>query len=169
MNELWIRIYNPRISFDLYQNKHIVSLIIGDRVFTGIKHLSLRSASFVKWRFIFLAVVMIEMDFLHFHKYVHIYASFWKWWYRSCQCWIAIAILSLQWRHNGRDSVSNHHPHDCLLNRLFRRRSKKTSKIRVTGISAGNSPGTGEFSTQMASYAENVSIWCRHHVLSIWC
>ena len=36
----------------------------------------------------------------------------------------------LQWRHNGRDSVSNHQPHDCLLNRLFRRRSKKTSKLR---------------------------------------
>ena len=40
----------------------------------------------------------------------------------------------LQWRHNGRDSVSNHQPHDCLLNRLFRRRSKKTSKLRVTGL-----------------------------------
>ena len=43
----------------------------------------------------------------------------------------------LQWRHNGRDSVSNHQPHDCLLNRLFRRRSKKTSKLRVTGLCAG--------------------------------
>ena len=32
----------------------------------------------------------------------------------------------LQWRHNGRNSVSNHHSHDCLLNGLFRRRSKKT-------------------------------------------
>ena len=39
----------------------------------------------------------------------------------------------LRWRHNVRDSVSNHQPHDCLLNRLFRRRSKKTSKVRVTG------------------------------------
>ena len=29
----------------------------------------------------------------------------------------------LRWRHNGLDSVSNHQPHDCLLNRLFRRRS----------------------------------------------
>ena len=48
---------------------------------------------------------------------------------------------TLQWRHNGRDSVSNHQPHDCLLNRLFRRWSKKTSKLRVTGLSAGNSPG----------------------------
>ena len=48
---------------------------------------------------------------------------------------------TLQWRHNGRDGVSNHQPHDCLLNRLFRRWSKKTSKLRVTGLSAGNSPG----------------------------
>ena len=51
----------------------------------------------------------------------------------------------LQWRRNGRDSVSKHQPYDCLLNRLFRRRSKKTSKLRVTGLCAGNSPGTGEF------------------------
>ena len=72
-------------------------------------------------------------------------------------------IISLQWRHNGRDSVSNHQPHDCLLNRLFRRRSKKTSKLRVTGLCVGNSPGTGEFPTQMASNAENVSISWRHH------
>ena len=49
---------------------------------------------------------------------------------------------TLQWRHNGQDSVSNHPPHDCLLNRLFRRRWKKTSKLRVTGLCAGNSPVT---------------------------
>ena len=71
---------------------------------------------------------------------------------------------SLQWRHNGHDSISNHQPHDCLLNRLFRRRSKKTSKLRVTGLCAGNSPGTGEFPAQMASNVENVSIWWRHYV-----
>ena len=47
---------------------------------------------------------------------------------------------SLQWRHNVRDSVWNHQPHDCLLNRLFRRRLKKTSRLRVTGLCAGNSP-----------------------------
>ena len=70
---------------------------------------------------------------------------------------------SLRWRHNGRDSVSNHQPHDCLFNRLFRRRSKETSKRRVTGLCAGNSPGTGEFPAQIASNAENVSIWWRHH------
>ena len=49
--------------------------------------------------------------------------------------------LVLQWRHNGRGSVSNHQLHDYLLNRLFRRRSKKTSKLHVTGLCAGNSPG----------------------------
>ena len=72
--------------------------------------------------------------------------------------------ISLRWRHNGRDSVSIHQPHDCLRNRLFRRRSKKTSKLRVTGLCVGNSPGTGEFPARLASNAENVSMWWRHHV-----
>ena len=44
-----------------------------------------------------------------------------------------------------------------------RRRSKKTSKLRVTGLCAGNKPVTGELSAQRASNAENVSIWWRHH------
>ena len=64
----------------------------------------------------------------------------------------------------GRGSVPNHQPQHCLLNRSFRRRLKKTSKLRVTGLCAGNSPGTGEFPAQMASNAENVSIWWRHLV-----
>ena len=46
---------------------------------------------------------------------------------------------------------------------------KKTSKLRVTGLCAGNSPGTGEFPAQMASNAENVSIWWRHHGIVIIC
>ena len=76
-------------------------------------------------------------------------------------------FLTLQWRHNGRDSVSNHQPRECLLNRLIRCRSKKTSKLRVTVLCAGNSPETGEFPAQRASNAENVSIWWRHHE-SFW-
>ena len=81
-------------------------------------------------------------------------------------CWnYGVLMCPLRWRHNGRDTVSNHQPHDCLLNRLFRPRSKKTSKLRVTGLCVGNSPGTGEFPAQMASNAENVSIWWRHHVI----
>ena len=49
--------------------------------------------------------------------------------------------FTLQWRHNDQDSVSNHQPHGCLLNRLFRSRSKKTSKLCVTGLCVGKSPG----------------------------
>ena len=70
---------------------------------------------------------------------------------------------SLQWHHNGRDCVSNHQPHDWLLSLLSRRTSKKTSKLRVTGLCAGNSSVTSEFPAQMGSNAENISIWWRHH------
>ena len=63
--------------------------------------------------------------------------------------------IALGWRDNG--------PHNCLLNRLSRRRSKKTSKLRVTGLCEGNSPLTGDFPPQRASNADNVSIWWRHH------
>ena len=58
-----------------------------------------------------------------------------------------------------------HQPHEYSLNRLFRRRSKKTSQFRDTGLCVGNSPVTSEFPTQRTSYAENVSIWWRHHDL----
>ena len=77
----------------------------------------------------------------------------------------AILVLgkTLQWRHNACDGVSHHQPYDCLLNRLYKRKSKKTSKLRVTGLCARNSPVTGEFPAQMASNAETVSIWWRHH------
>ena len=95
----------------------------------------------------------------------------WKWHFGFSVPVSNIAVhirwtMSLQWRHNGLDSVSNHQRHNCLLSRLFGRRSKKTSKLRVTVLCAGNSPGTGEFPTQRASNADNVSIWWRHHVLT---
>ena len=94
------------------------------------------------------------------------------WWFEtlSCPLWRGRDVITqdndnctLRWRHNDHDSASNHQPHGCLLSRLFRRRSKKTSKLRVTGLCVGNSPGTGELPAQMACYAENVSIWWRHH------
>ena len=70
---------------------------------------------------------------------------------------------SLQIRHDECDGVSNHKPRDCLLNRLFGRRSKKTSKLPVTGLCKRISPVTGEFPAQRVSNAENASIWWRHH------
>ena len=63
-------------------------------------------------------------------------------------CNLVLEFITLQRRHNARDGVSNHQPHDCLLNCLFRDRSKKTSKLRVIGLWAGNSPLTGEFPAQ---------------------
>ena len=65
------------------------------------------------------------------------------------------------------DGVSNHHSHHSLHKRSFRYRSKGASKLHVTGLCAGNSPVTGKFPAQMASNAENVSIWWRHHEESL--
>ena len=81
-------------------------------------------------------------------------------------CWrhirhVRFGLFSaLQWRHNERQSVSNHQCFDCLLNRLFRRRSKETSKLRITGLCDGISQGH--------SNAENASIWGRHHGLRFY-
>ena len=67
--------------------------------------------------------------------------------------------------HRG---VSNHQPHHCLLNRLFRRKSKKTSTLRFTGLlreihrCTVNSPHKWP-----VTRAENLSIWWRHHVYSV--
>ena len=80
----------------------------------------------------------------------------------------------LQWRHNEHNGVSNHQPHGCLLNRLFRGESKKTSKLRVTGLCAGihrgpvNFPHKWPVTRKMFPFddvimAEIVSIRCRHH------
>ena len=47
------------------------------------------------------------------------------------------------------------HYHDVIMGPLA---------SQITSLCAKNSPGTGEFPAQMASNAENVSIWWRHHV-----
>ena len=73
------------------------------------------------------------------------------------------AHIALLGCHNEGDGVSNHQRLVCFLNRLSRFRSKKTSKLRVTGYCERNPSVTGGFPSQRASNAENVSIWCRHH------
>ena len=78
-------------------------------------------------------------------------------------CIGSLVHIPLPWRHNGRDGVSNHRHLDCLLNRLIRRRSKETSKLRVTGLCEGNSSLTSGLPPQRANNAENVSFWWRHH------
>ena len=97
----------------------------------------------------------------------------------NAYCWQKGVISShgnsasslLQWRHNEHDGVSNHQHHDCFLNHLFRRRTHKTIKLRITGLCARNSLVTKEFPAQRASNAENVSILWRHHAIAcpfIW-
>ena len=93
-----------------------------------------------------------------FDAYVHHYTYVtWTSWHRK-------SPITLQWRHDGRNGVSNHQSHNCLLNRSLRYRSKKTSKLRVTGLCEGNSPVTGEFPAQRASNTENIF----HLVTSSW-
>ena len=64
----------------------------------------------------------------------------------------------LQWRHNEHDSVSNHQPHGCLLNCLFRQIKEKhqspASLAFVRGIHRGpvNSPHKGPVTRKMFSF-----------------
>ena len=73
-------------------------------------------------------------------------------------CRMTLNIFRCVFSHYSDHGVSNHRCLDCLLNRLFGCRSKKTSKLRVTGFREGNSPVISKFPVQRASNAENVSI-----------
>ena len=82
---------------------------------------------------------------------------------------------ALQWRYNERDGVSSHRCLDFLLNRLLRRRSKKISKLCVTGFCEGfyrwpvSSPHKGSvmrktFPTYPAhAQPTNLHIWQEAH------
>ena len=76
-----------------------------------------------------ICIIKISICSLHQHQVT------------CCSGGLARDVKPLHSRHNDHDGVSNHQPHGCLLNRLFSRRSKKTSKLRVTGLCVGNSPG----------------------------
>ena len=52
--------------------------------------------------------------------------------------------ISIQWRINERHGVSNHLHLGCFLSRLFRRTSKKTSELSVTGLCERNPPMTSD-------------------------
>ena len=77
----------------------------------------------------------------------------------------AWTVHTLQWRYNEHYGVSNHQPHDCLLNRLFRCRSKKTSKLHITGLCAGNSPRRGPVMRKMIPFDDVIMIFLETHVM----
>ena len=89
-------------------------------------------------------LMKFHFNFKHFHSRNYIW---------NCQ------LHTLQWCHNVCDGISIHWRHDCLLNHLLRHRSKKTSKLHVTGLCEGNPPVTGASPSQRASNVENVSSW----------
>ena len=67
----------------------------------------------------------------------------------------ALEVMALQWRHNERDVVSNHQLRHCLLNGLFRRRSKKTSNVGDRWISLTKGPVT----RKMFSFDDDIMVW----------
>ena len=76
---------------------------------------------------------------------------------RACFHYIELELEQLL--QNEPDGVSNHKPHHCLPNRLFRRRSKKTSKLCLTGLFWGeftghsvNSPHKGPVTRKMFQF-----------------
>ena len=77
-----------------------------------------------------------------------------------CVC----VLFSLEWRHNERDGVSNRRCLECLLKRLFRRRSKKTSSSAslsfVRGIHWGpiNSPHKGPVTRKMFPFDDVIML-----------
>ena len=76
--------------------------------------------------------------------------------------------------------VSNHQPHDCLLNRSFRCRLNKTSKLHVTGLCAGNSLVTSIMDSCITGFPPKTMIYLPYasglpyetsifkEILSIW-
>ena len=108
--------------------------------------------------------VGISICFTKFNRF----SVFNQW--RVClwDCWQSMCPIfsqPLRWRHNGLDSVSNHQPHHCLLSRLFGRTSRKHQSSASLAFVRGIHRGPVNFPAHwMASNAENVSIWWRHHV-----
>ena len=81
----------------------------------------------------------------------------------SSICVLCGAFNQLQERHNERDSVSNHQPHDCLLNRLFKAQIKENIEAPRHWPLWEEFTGDRWIPRTKASSAENASIWWRHH------
>ena len=87
-------------------------------------------------------------------------SGFWS--VRKCHLQLSQGpVITLQWRYNERDGVLNHRHLYCLLKRLFKRRSKKTSKLRVTGLCGGrpvDSPLIGPVTRKMFPLNDVITI-----------
>ena len=73
--------------------------------------------------------------------------------------------ISLQWRHNEHDGVSNHQPQDCLLNRLIKA-SASLAFVREIHRRPVNSPHKGPVTRKMFPFDD--VIMCSHRVSVAW-
>ena len=76
------------------------------------------------------------MSGIYIHSFSDVYQCFTYGWIPYLS--VCHRLLPLEWRHNERDGISNHQPHDCLLNRLFgsdqRKYQSSASLACVRGI-----------------------------------
>ena len=125
--------------------------------------------------FIHIDLIVDYIQCVYFENPFHTYFTIWndtvdKSWKKYdllIREWGLYGMEPLQRRHNECHGISKHRHLVCLFSRLFRRTSKKISKLRVTGICERNPPIAGGFPLQRASNVENVTIWRRHHELSM--
>ena len=102
----------------------------------------------------FLAETLIN------HRYnsqARVRINFWPWLHKICRFRYDDFIMSAMAPQITSLTI--------ICSSVYSGADKKISKLRVTALCAGNSPVTGEFPSQKASNAENVSIWWRHHIL----
>ena len=71
-----------------------------------------------------------------------------------------------QWRHNGQKASQITIP-SIVCSTVCSGADKRKHQSSLTDLCEGNLPVTGEFPSQWASNAENVSIWWRHHYFLI--
>ena len=76
---------------------------------------------------------------------------------RYTKVWGVLCEITLQWRHNGCKSISNHQPQDWCTDQRKHQSSASLAFVQ------GNSLVTSEFPAQMASNREIISIWWHHH------
>ena len=74
--------------------------------------------------------------------------------------------FTLPWRHNDHDSVSKSPASRLFTQPFIQTQIKENIKAPRHWPLCGEVTGTGEFPAQRATYAENVSIWWRHHELT---
>ena len=122
--------------------------------FTAVAEIGIRGKfceSYHTFNLFFVHLILFWIDeLIHFYSiYMSSMNIEFYLWYENCrrlfQMYIQWKCLNfdytLHWRHNDHNGVSNHQPHCCLLNCLYRRSSKKTSKLCATDLCMGNSPG----------------------------